>query len=334
MPFLSAIIRNYRQVKERNGSLQVHHALLQGIIFSQNNIHRTRSVTPKRSAKSDRPARRVSHNISKRKKLARASLTLEAACVLPVFLFAVLNMYAAINDIGLHVRMQTAMHQTGLSLARHAYAYERVAQGAPVLQSELADIAFSQSYVKRQVEEALGEGYLQNVGVSGGADGISFLQSDILTTDDITLVATYRMNALFLPEEFLSFGMVNRVRLRGWTGYDNTANAGKDARGEQIVYVTEYGEVFHCSRGCRYLNITIRQTDRGRLSRERNESGGKYTACELCGSRRETGVLYISEDGNRYHTTAACRALKRTVRALPRSEVGTKAPCSVCGGNS
>ena len=259
-------------------------------------------------------------------------MTLEAVIILPLFLFAVLNMFAAVNDIALHVRMQTAMHQTGLTLARHAYAYERIKQGFPLPESALADVAFSQAYVREKVEDTVGEAYIARMGVHGGADGVSFLQSEILQEDTVTLIASYRMDALFLPSQFASFRMVNRVCLRKWTGYDNTAGTGQADAAQQMVYITEYGEVYHNSRNCYHLNVNIRQTGTDQLTEERNSSGGRYTACELCGDRRQSGVFYVSEDGERYHTTAACSGLKRTVMAIPLSEVGSRAPCHHCGG--
>lgn len=252
--------------------------------------------------------------------------------VLPLFLFAILNLFAAVNDIALHVKMQTAMHQTALTLARHAYAYERIEQGIALPESALADVVFSQTYVREKVENAVGEAYLAHAGVHGGADGVSFRQSEILEGDTVTLIADYRMDALFLPEWFSSFRMINRVCLRKWTGYDPAAGAATDPAAQRIVYIAEHGEVYHGSRNCYHLNVTIRQTDEERLGGERNENGGKYTACELCGDRRQSGVFYVSEDGTRYHTTAACSGLRRTVRAVPLSEIGSRTPCHNCGG--
>ena len=273
----------------------------------------------------------MSHNTSQFGAVRRASMTLEAAMVLPLFLFTVLNLLAAVNDIALHVKMQTAMHQTGLTLAQYAYAYERIGQGFPLPESALADVVFSQTYVKEKVEDAVGETYIARMGVHGGAQGISFLQSELLSGDTVTLIASYRMDALFLPSEISSFRMVNRVCLRKWTGYDNTAGA-EQSDAQQMVYVTQYGEVYHKSRNCYHLNVTIRQTSEENLAEERNSSGRGYTACELCGDRRQSGVLYVSEDGERYHTTAACRGLVRTVMAIPLSEVLLRAPCKHCGG--
>lgn len=252
--------------------------------------------------------------------------------VLPLFLFTVLNLFAAVNDIALHVRMQAAMHQTGLALARYAYAYERLEQGFPMPESVLADVAFSQTYVREKVGDTVGETYLARMGVHDGAEGVSFLQSEILAGDTVTLIASYRMDALFLPSQIASFRMINRVCLRKWTGYDNAAGAEQAEAARQMVYITEYGEVYHNSRNCYHLNVNIRQTGADQLAGERNSSGGRYKACELCGDRRPSGVFYVSEDGERYHTTAACSGLKRTVTAIPRSEVGSRLPCHHCGG--
>lgn len=274
----------------------------------------------------------MSHNTSDHCGLRRASMTLEAAMVLPLFLFTVWNLFAMVNDIALHTRMQTAMHQTGLTLARYAYAYERIQQGFPLPESALAEVVFSQAYVREKVENAVGEAYLAGMGVHGGAEGVSFLQSEILSGDTVTLIASYRMDAPFLPDQISSFRMVNRVCLRKWTGYDNAAGRGQADVAQQIVYVTEYGEVYHNSRNCYHLNVSIRQTSAEKLAEERNSSGSGYTACGLCGDRRQSGVFYVSEDGERYHTTAACSGLKRTVTAIPISEAGSRAPCHSCGG--
>ncbi|MBD5481883.1 MAG: hypothetical protein HDR15_05035 [Lachnospiraceae bacterium] len=338
MPFFTERKWNCKQSKKRISSLRVHRAVLRRTFSHKQNDGRERDCscpcrigTPNRIRTKTRFGKRVSHNASKRGE-GRASMTLEAAMVLPLFLFTVLNLFAAVNDMALHVKMQAAMHQTGLELARYAYAYERISQGFPLPQSALADVVFSQTYVREQVENTIGETYFARTGVHGGAEGVSFLQSEILSGDTVTLIASYRMDALFLPSQIASFRMVNRVCLRKWTGYDNAAGAGQADAAQQMVYITEHGEVYHNSRNCYHLNVTIRQTSGEKLDAERNSSGGRYTACELCGDRRQSGVFYVSEDGARYHTTAACSGLKRTVRAIPLSEAGTRSPCHHCGG--
>ena len=45
-------------------------------------------------------------------------MTLEAAFVLPFFLFAVINILFAVSMIGTQSRVNAALHQTGMSMRR------------------------------------------------------------------------------------------------------------------------------------------------------------------------------------------------------------------------
>ncbi|MBQ2257432.1 MAG: pilus assembly protein, partial [Lachnospiraceae bacterium] len=66
------------------------------------------------------------------------------------------------------------------------------------------------------------------------------------------------------------------------------------------------------------------------LERERNESREIYYPCEECGGSCGNTV-YITSHGNRYHATLSCSKLKRTVLAVPISQVGGRGACSKCG---
>ncbi len=283
-------------------------------------------------------AKRVSHGtavtemrsvvVKDRKK---GSMTVEAAMVVPLFLFTVLNMFSAINYIAAHMRMQAAMHQTGLVLARTGYAYHKLAEGYDILESEIANIGFSHLYAREKVVAHAGEAFLDRIGISGNAEGILFLQSDIVNPECLDLVATYYTKALFLPESFAGFGMVNRAYMKVWTGYDNAAAGAGEQEGE-VVYITSQGEVYHTERSCTHLQLSVSQIPYADVAQYQNEDGVYYTRCERCGKQEMSVTVYITQEGDRYHASLSCGGLRRTVMAVYLEDVEGRRACSRCSG--
>ena len=66
------------------------------------------------------------------------------------------------------------------------------------------------------------------------------------------------------------------------------------------------------------------------LEEKRNESGGRYYPCELC-EPGETGLVYLTQWGGKYHGRSDCPSIKRTVFIVPISEAGGRPPCRSCG---
>ena len=100
-----------------------------------------------------------------------------------------------------------------------------------------------------------------------------------------------------------------------------------------VVYVTDTGVVYHKNPHCTHLDLSIHAAASSELNSLRNESGGKYHACEKCvhGSSMG-GSVYITDQGDRYHNSLTCSGLKRTVYTARISEVPGKRACSKCGG--
>ena len=92
----------------------------------------------------------------------------------------------------------------------------------------------------------------------------------------------YAYDQVTLPFAAFSFGsrsVVQRVVVRDWVGYTGESFSGD---GEIFVYVTPKGEVYHRSRDCRYLNVSIQSIAAGQLDAARNWDGSRYTACVYC----------------------------------------------------
>ena len=121
------------------------------------------------------------------------------------------------------------------------------------------------------------------------------------------------------------------VVVRDWVGYTGESFSGD---GEIFVYVTPKGEVYHRSRDCRYLNVSIQSIAAGQLDAARNWDGSRYTACVYCVKKEKPGAMvYITNYGTNYHNRKTCRGLKRTVMAIPYSQTGGMRCCQGCGGS-
>lgn len=251
-------------------------------------------------------------------------MTLEACFVVPFFLFAFLNIMSIIDIYRLQGNMSAALHDTGKTMAVYAYPYMVVTEdllGGEAEGNRLQSLAISYTYVENSVAQKVGDIYPADV---------KWRQTRLLEGDDcIDLMAEYRVSP---PVRLMGYNdviMFNRLRTRAWTGYDNAANAGNEDE-EEIVYIAETGTVYHRSRGCTYLKLSITVVSKEELDDERSANGSIYHGCEECGSRAGDTV-YITNYGTKYHGSLRCSKLKRTVSSVPISQVHDKSACSKCG---
>ncbi len=218
--------------------------------------------------------RRISFCFFSRKNTQSASMTLEAALVLPFFLFAVLNLMSFIEIYRLQSNWNMKLHQSVKEFA------------------------------------VIGE------------------VIDVTREDEcIDLVYPYKVKSFFPMVGFEDFWMYSRMRTRAWTGYDVEKVQPEQ---EEIVYITEYGEVYHLTKSCSYLKLSIRAVERDVVEELRNADGACFYSCEECG-KECTNTVFVTSYGNRYHATLQCGSLKRKIQEIPLSEVGNRNACKKCG---
>lgn len=260
-------------------------------------------------------------------------MTVEAALILPLLLFFFLNLFTAFDMIRLHGRLQTAVWETGRQMAVSGYAYDRVRgeDDRAGLFEDTGTALVSELALQSGVVHYLGEDYLEESPLTGGASGLRFSGSRLLTSDDcIDIRVAYEVSPRISLAAFRPFRMSNRYYARAWTGYELEAESGDG----DYVYVTEYGTVYHERISCSYLRRTVEEVPLSEISGRRNESGGRYGECELCGQGEGgTGTVYITPDGGKYHRSLSCPALHRRIFTILRTEAqGRYAPCSRCAG--
>lgn len=260
---------------------------------------------------------------------SEGSMSLEAALVLPLFLFFFLNLGSAMEIMRLHGRLETALWEVG----REAGVYGcilRVEGGLEkeTLVSEIGDLILSHTYVKARIKKYLGEEYLDASPLRGGSDGLLFLGSDLVNEEDLLeIVLTYQIQPFWNLAGFRSFFMENRYYGRMWTGYD------PKKADRAVYYLAENGEVYHRNQNCTHLMLSIQGIRRENLNAAVNLEGRHYRACLKCVQGPIPEELWIAEEGECFHARRECSGLKRKYRAVTWEEARKYRPCSRCGKN-
>lgn len=212
------------------------------------------------------------------RKKRKASMTVETACVLPVFIFCM----ASFLQIG-----------TGLLNAVSA-------------QTELV------YKLKQKVTEISVEWWKEE-----RQAGQEMIQEE---------KQTFFEAAGFMLET----AWTQRFFAQPWIGRDPGMTIGWNGEIEekQMVYIALNGEVYHRDPGCSHIHLSIHSVEKTQLSVMRNENGEKYHPCEECGDG--TGQVYITDTGNRYHSSLECSGLKRSIVKVPIALVKDWRPCSRC----
>lgn len=313
------IFINSANKKNKKCSLQVHNK-------------KSRSINVKNWLKASCPASCL------------ASFTVEAALVLPAMLFVLCAFLYFLIILNMQVALHEELMDQARKISRYAFAYEEVLSMSPKEEEEykkdqepgLTDVlfhGFSSDYALGQIKKGIGVEWLNRSCIRGGADGLSLL-SDSLISDNqmVDMVLRYQVKIPYLPGDIVSLLCVQRVRIRTFTGFMPSGGEGEgEEASEQLVYVTETGSVYHTSKYCTHLNLSIKATDYANLDSMRNSSGGKYYACERCGGVSEnSNTVYVTTYGDRYHGSTDCQGLKRRFQEIPISEVEGRKQCKKC----
>ncbi len=286
--------------------------------------------------------------ISPEKKLD-AGMTVEASIVLPLFLFFFVNLGSIMEMMRLHGRLQLALWDVGNRMCVYGYAAgsrNNVPDTADGVESEkedrgwlreLGDIALSYTYVKSQVTDYVGEAYLEESPLSHGVSGLQFWESDAAGGGDLAvggnildIVMTYQVAPKLEIPFVRPFRMSNRYYGRLWTGYDLTEGVSEQDEPQDVVYITDNASVYHESRECTHLALSIREVSLGEAMKARNENGGRYVECSKCRKKPFQGTVFIGSDGDCYHYDRGCSGLKRTIYTISRQQAAKYRPCSRC----
>lgn len=232
----------------------------------------------------------------------RGSLTLEASIIVPLFLFFCVTLTSLLEQYRTYSVLTAAVQQVGNELS---------VEDQPALSGQ----------IQGQIEGAMSS----NRGRDLEVKNMTYLSGKFSYTLQYREDAAMNLWGLASEERGISYSG------HLWIGYDVELSDPRDS--EIYVFVTPTGVVYHRSRNCTHLKLSVYSVPASQVSGERNQYGERYQACERCHGRLE-GMVYLTEEGTRYHSDISCSGLRRSVRSIPLSEAQLMyAPCSRCGGN-
>lgn len=285
---------------------------------------------------------------------SKASITVEASLVLPIFILAMYSFIFFLQVLSVQEEIQQGLLQTVRYCEKIGYVYDYVLnyefdekgdqtdqdqnnnednenEDSVIDTKEIATYLITSGLMQAKFLEVVDQNTIDKSCVVGGMQGLNFLFSSYDIQTNIADVAVqYKVHIPIGLAIIDDFYVVQKSKVRVFVGLRNTNSDDEEDVDEDSVYITETGTVYHESKECTYLKLSITKIAHASIDNQRNLAGGKYYECEICKPGKQE-YYYITKQGNRYHNNTNCSGLKRTIKVIKRSEIGDRRACTRCG---
>ena len=140
---------------------------------------------------------------------------------------------------------------------------------------------------------------------------------------DVTIYKTLKIDSIWNTPFLRNNYVTEKAVCRAWIGFTGLETE------ETYVYITPEGRVYHLFRECTHLTLSVQSVTYQKAVTSKNEYGENYRECKRC--QEPYGILvYITREGDCYHSERNCSGLKRTVRQIAISEVMGRSCCIRC----
>jgi len=241
----------------------------------------------------------------------KAGMTLEAAFIIPFFLFAMINTISVIDIMRIKGCVDMAVGESGNEIAIECYG-EYI--------NDLISPIYIQGKVKKFLKENLSDSDYEKV-----KDSIAVTR--VSTTDEnnkLSFRVTYKIKPIVDMTGLITVKLYADYYGHNWLGYIEQGEI------EQMVFLSNTASVYHMDKQCKYLNVTIMKVLYTNLDVYRNNSREKYKPCNFCKIGKISDYVYITPEGSGYHTSKNCIGLTRSIYTVPISQVEGKRQCVGC----
>lgn len=293
------------------------------------------------------PEKRVLSSASVRKtgaerRCVNASLSVEAALVLSLFLFAAAILMTPVKMMNDGRKIQTALERVCEDACQYAGLKAAPGEGGEDDSNNSAQTGSTNErvpgdlvkYMTKAGIEIYAERKIRELAGVKKAGNFSFSGTKFLDDGEtVDLILHYQMYLPFPVFRIQGIPMTARSCRRAWIGKRGNTQSGDPGTDsmEETVYVGKGSTRYHRDKSCHYLFNNISAVSFETIELLRNSDGKRYRPCARCGSLASAGsTVYVMPSGETYHSDRNCSSIVAYVRAVPLSEVASLGPCSYC----
>ncbi len=264
-----------------------------------------------------------------------AAVSVEAALALSIFIFSMVCMMIPFRMMERQRQVQAALESVNEDLCQYAYLEYMLSKGEEIPKEG----DWKKEFLLGLVNGAVGVGAqskAEEMFSQEGMDSHSFSRSAFLENGEtVKLCMDYEMRMPFSILGLDALAFSSQSSRRAWIGRNGLEREGSgngvQEKDDPIVYIGKTSTRYHRSRDCHYLSNKLKAISYSSIEGYRNQGGGRYYPCAVCGGSAHTGSLvYIMGSGSRYHTAEDCPAIIAYVQEVRLSEVEHMGACSYC----
>lgn len=266
-------------------------------------------------------------------KLKKASLSVEAAIVIPFVILAIILVSYFLVIINIQVSLQDSIDEALNKFSNKSYTIEKLEEiiskdedGLLSKASKVGENIYLYEFLKNEIITEDLKKKLKNTLVMDKHKGISFIGSSYDNkTSEINIVMTYQVTLPFIADNIIELKFIQKAAGKGFLG---TSIKDIEKTYEDMVYLTKSGKVYHTNKYCSYLLRYEFVTTYDKVE----GLGGFNSFCEFCakGTLEKSEYVIVTTYGKVLHNDFDCTRLHRDVFMVKLSSCENMQLCELC----
>lgn len=269
----------------------------------------------------------------------KASATVEAALVMPLYIYAVMAVTYMMQIYQIRLEVDAALYNALREQNKYNYLnyVQKEKQNDEIINEKdinINDTIVGSLSLHSVLIKNLGSEYAKEHNIKGGNSGIKII---CYSYDSSTIQAAAEYSVKN-PFDIFGIGYIKVVQeftYEVWLGEKYAGDYGKDKDNTDSVFITRTGTVYHKTRNCPALNIDVKMVHFSQINNYRNKNGSIYYPCSKCNkynNKNESSYeyVYVTDYGVRYHRDENCSEINRTIIEISRNKVTGMRACRLC----